>query len=130
MGADPEHASGEIKRLQRCINDLVTLLALPAIWSGGDPSQVLDTLLGALMRMLSLDLVAVRLKVPGGEAPIEIVRISKSRGPMPPTHEICEALSQSLGATHGNGHRCCERFLVREMFRSCLFHWGCRANSA
>jgi PAS domain S-box-containing protein len=38
----PQHASGEIKHLQRCINDLVSLLALPAIWSGGDPSQVLE----------------------------------------------------------------------------------------
>jgi len=96
MEVQPENASGEIKRLQRCINDLVSLLALPAIWSGGDPSQVLHTLLDALMRMLRLDLVSVRLTDPGGEPPVEIVRITQLRGPMPPTHEICEALSQCL----------------------------------
>ncbi len=97
MEVRPESASGEIKHLQRCINDLVSLLALPAIWSGGDPSQILHTLLDALMRMLSLDLVSVRLKNPVGETPVEIVRVARSRGPMPPEHEICEALSHSFG---------------------------------
>ena len=101
MEVQPEPAAGEIKRLQRCINDLVSLLALPAIWSGGDPSQILDTLLDALMRMLSLDLVSVRLKDPAGDALVEIVRIAHARGPMLPAHDICEALSQSLGDDSG-----------------------------
>jgi PAS domain S-box-containing protein len=94
MEAQPDLASGEVKHLQRCINDLISLLALPGIWSGGDPSQVLHTLLDALMRMLRLDLVSVRLTDPVGEAPIEIVRIAERRGPIPSVHEICEALSQ------------------------------------
>jgi PAS domain S-box-containing protein len=94
MKVRPEPASGEIKHLQRCINDLISLLALPAIWSGSDPSEVFHTLLDALMRMLRLDLVAVRLTVPVGEAPVEIVRIAERPGPMPSDHEICEALSQ------------------------------------
>ena len=81
MDVQPELASGEVKHLQRCINDLVSLLALPAIWSGGDPSQVLHTLLDALMRMLRLDLVSVRLTDPVGEAPVEIVRLAEQRGP-------------------------------------------------
>jgi len=97
MEAQPEHASGEIKHLQRCINDLVSLLALPAIWSGGDPSRVLHTLLDALTRMLHLDLVSVQLKNPVDEAPVEIVRVARLRGQIPPTHEICEALNQGLG---------------------------------
>ncbi len=96
MELQPELASGEVKRLQRCINDLISLLALPAVWSGGDPSQVLHTLLDALMRMLRLDLVSVRLTDPVGGAPVEIVRLAELRGPMPSAHEICEALSQCL----------------------------------
>ena len=96
MEGQPELASGEVKHLQRCINDLISLLALPAIWSGGDPSQVLHTLLDALMRMLHLDLVSVRLTDPVGMAPVEIVRLAELRGPMPSAHEICEAFSQSL----------------------------------
>jgi PAS domain S-box-containing protein len=97
MEAQPDLASGEVKHLQRCMNDLVSLLALPAIRSG-DPSQVLHTLLDALMRMLSLDLVSVRLTDPVGGAPVEIVRIAnpQKERPMPSPHEICEALSQCL----------------------------------
>jgi len=97
MEVQPENASGEIKRLQRCINDLVSLLALPAIWSGGDPSQILHTLIEALMRMLRLDLVSVQLKDAVGKVPVEIVRVAQLRGPTPLPHEICEALSHSLG---------------------------------
>jgi PAS domain S-box-containing protein len=96
MEVQSEHASGEIKDLQRCINDLISLLALPAIWSGGDPSQVLHTLLDALMRMLRLDLVSVRLTDLVGGAPVEIVRLAELRGRVPSAHEICEALSQCL----------------------------------
>jgi PAS domain S-box-containing protein len=96
MEVQPELGSGEVKHLQRCINDLVSLLALPVIWSGGDPSQVLHTLLDALLRMLRLDLVSVRLTGPVGGAPVEIVRIAELRGPIPPVREICDALSQCL----------------------------------
>jgi PAS domain S-box-containing protein len=96
MEVQSELGSGEVRHLQRCINDLVSLLALPAIWSGGDPSQVLHTLLDALLRMLRLDLVSVSLTDLAGDGPVEIVRIAELRGPMPPVHEICEALSHSL----------------------------------
>ena len=91
-----EDPAQEVRRLQRCINDLVSLLALPAIWSGGDPSQVLHTLLDTLMRMLNLDVVCVRLTNPGGEEAIEIARIAQAQGPMPSPHEIFKALSHSL----------------------------------
>jgi PAS domain S-box-containing protein len=92
----PELATGDAKDLRRCINDLISLLALPAVWSGGDPSQVLKTLLDALVRILRLDLASVRLTVAVGEAPVEIVRIAERHGPTPPAHEICEALNQCL----------------------------------
>ncbi|MGC2364020.1 MAG: PAS domain S-box protein [Candidatus Sulfotelmatobacter sp.] len=96
MEVQPELAAREVKHLQRCINDLISLLALPAVWSGGDPSQVLHTLLDALIRMLRLDLVSVRLTDPVGGAPVEIVRLAELRGPMPSAREICEALSRGL----------------------------------
>ena len=37
MEVQRETQGEQIKRLQRCINDLVSVLALPAMWSGGEP---------------------------------------------------------------------------------------------
>ncbi len=79
MDLQPVDVAEEIKRLQRCNNDLVSLFALPAMWSGGEPSQIVHTLLDALLRMLQLDLVYVRLKDSGGQAPVEMVRFAQSQ---------------------------------------------------
>src|ERR1700722_13298072 len=54
MEVQIEDPAQEIKRLQRCINDLMSLIALPAIWRGSEPSQLVQTLLDVLLRMLSL----------------------------------------------------------------------------
>src|SRR5476649_236385 len=63
----------EIKRLQRCVNDLVSILALPAMWTGGDPSQIGQTLIDSLASILTLDFVYVRLNYDVGSG-IEMVR--------------------------------------------------------
>jgi len=78
MDAQVDHPAQEIKRLQRCINDLVSLLALPAIWSGNEPSQIVHRLLDALLPMLSLDFVCARLEDPVTTLPIEILRVADS----------------------------------------------------
>jgi PAS domain S-box-containing protein len=72
MAVQLEHPTEEIQRLQRCINDLVSVLALPAIWTGGEPTQIVRTLIDALLGMLHLDLVHVRVKDPAGEALLEM----------------------------------------------------------
>ena len=87
----------EIRHLQRCINDLVSVLALPVLWSGGEPSHVLHTLLDAMLRMLVLDLVYVRLKDPVGEKLFEMVRLDHSPGPVLRQQEICTHLNRWLG---------------------------------
>src|ERR1700681_2791603 len=78
MDVRQEDTSGEIKRLQRCLNDLVSVLALPAMWSGSQPSQIVHTLLDALLGMLCLDLVYARFEDPAGGAPIEVLKIAPS----------------------------------------------------
>src|ERR1700677_4045788 len=98
MDVQPGDAAEEIKRLQRCINDLVSLLSLPAMWTGGEPSQIIHTLLDALLRMLQLDLVYVRLRDSRGQAPIEIVRFLQSQEQQAQPHEIGEAFKHWLGA--------------------------------
>ena len=90
--------AGEIKHLQRCINDLVSVLALPAMWSGGHPAQIVQTLLDALLTMLRLDLVYVRLEDPIGEAPVEMVRTAHSGNPVSRPEEIGEQLKHCLGS--------------------------------
>ena len=97
MDAQPRDPEEEIKRLQRCVNDLISVLALPAMWSGGEPSQIVHTLLDALLRMLQLDLVYVRLKETGGQAPIEMVRFAQSQKYIAP-HELGVVLNHWLGA--------------------------------
>ncbi len=39
-----DHAEDEVKRLRRCIDDLVSLLALPPVSIDGDPSGVASTI--------------------------------------------------------------------------------------
>jgi PAS domain S-box-containing protein len=102
MEAQLEHPADEVKRLQRCMNDLLSVLALPAMWSGGEPSQIVHTLPDALLAMLQLDLIYVRLKDPAGGSSIEIVRVVNgfvhgSRQSMLRPQEIGEVLNHWLG---------------------------------
>ncbi len=91
------HPAEKINRLQRCINDLISVLALPAVWSGSEPAQIVHTLLDALLSVLPLDLVYVWLANPVGEGPVEMVRSAQWRGPMPGPQEIGGVFKPWLG---------------------------------
>ena len=97
MDLQPVDVAEEIKRLQRCNNDLVSLFALPAVWGGGEPTRIVQTLLDALLRLLQLDLVYVRLKDSGGHAPLEMVRFPRSPEQPAQRHEIGEVFKPWLG---------------------------------
>jgi PAS domain S-box-containing protein len=97
MDVQPEDRTEEIKRLQRCVNDLVSVLALPAMWSGGEPSQIVHTLLDGLLRMLQLDLIYVRLNETGGQPPVEMARFAPSQKQIAPVHGIGDLLMQWRG---------------------------------
>src|SRR5437867_7828950 len=97
MGAEMEHTADEIKRLQACINDLISVLALPAIWGGREPSQIVSTLLDVLLGMLRLDLAYARLSdAIGGGVPIEMVRLAQGRNLTVQPQEIGHALNPWL----------------------------------
>ena len=85
-----------IRRLQGCINDLISVLALPATWSGQEPAQIVNTLLDVLVGILRLDFAYVRLNDPGGEAPIEMVRFAQSRNQTARPQEIGQVLNPWL----------------------------------
>jgi PAS domain S-box-containing protein len=59
-----EETSAEVARLRRCVNDLVSVLALPVMWAGQEPSRVATTLLDVLVRTLRLDFGYLRVGDP------------------------------------------------------------------
>jgi len=94
--------AAEAKRLQRCIGDLVSLLALPAVWSGNEPSQIVDTLLDALLRMLNLEFVYVQFKDPVDSGHLEIARVAGSSRLKMSSQEIEQVLANWLGGDSQN----------------------------
>ncbi|MEX5220180.1 MAG: sigma 54-interacting transcriptional regulator [Nitrospira sp.] len=87
----------EIKDLKACLNDLITVLALPAIWSIHEPSQIVSTLLEALVGMLRLDFAYVRLGDSFGRGgPIEMVRVIQPQPLALRPQEIGHALAPWL----------------------------------
>src|SRR5437588_474277 len=97
MEVSLEHPAEEIKRLQRCINDLVSLLALPAMWSGSKPYDIVHTLLDSLLRLLDLDFVYVSLTNPVDAAPSETVRVPQSQEQLFRPRELGTFLNRWLG---------------------------------
>src|SRR5882724_2275858 len=97
MEAQVEQAANEIKRLKACINNLISVQALPAIWRGGQPSQIVGALLDMLPEMLSLDFAYVRLKDSTGGAPLEMVRLAQDRHLTTQPQMIGHALNSWLG---------------------------------
>jgi PAS domain S-box-containing protein len=72
-------STADTKRLESCINDLISVLALPAIWSGRGSVHILGTLLDVLLTMLRLDFAYARLGDAGDGPQIELVRVGDQR---------------------------------------------------
>ena len=97
MESQFEDPAEGIRRLQRCMNDLVSILAFPAIWTGRESSQIIDSFLEELLRMLGLDFAYVRLADFGGDTPVEVLRVAPLSKLDSPSQEICEMISRSFG---------------------------------
>ena len=64
----------EERPLQRCINDLISIVALPALWSGREPRQIVANALEAAVGILRLDLAYLcQIDMVDGP-PVEMVR--------------------------------------------------------
>jgi PAS domain S-box-containing protein len=96
MEATMEGATDEIKRLKACINNLISVQALPAIWSGGKPSQIVGASLDMLMKMLSLDFAYAQLKDSTGGTSLEMARLAHERTPSAQPQLIGRALNPWL----------------------------------
>ena len=97
MDAETERTADEVKHLKACINDLIGVVALPAVWSGGEPSKIVSTLFDVLLGMLDLDFVYARLKDPVGGAPIDMVRVAQSRNLAAQPQDVGRELNPWLG---------------------------------
>jgi C4-dicarboxylate-specific signal transduction histidine kinase len=98
----PVDEADEVKRLQNCINDLISVLALPAIWSGNESSQIVGTLLDVLLGMLRLDFAYARLNDSSDGSPIEVVRLSERKCPSTEPQEVGRALDRWLSGDPSN----------------------------
>jgi Histidine kinase/GAF domain len=97
MEAEMEEATDEIKRLKSCINNLISVQALPAIWSGRKPSRIVSASLDMLLKMLSLDFAYARLKDSTGETSLEIARLAQDQNLTAQPQMIGRVLNPWLG---------------------------------
>lgn len=74
MRMQTETVTNEFQRLQSCMNDLISIQAFAAIWSGQKPRQIAAALLELLVRMLRLEFAYSIMFDPGDEVPTELVR--------------------------------------------------------
>src|SRR5258708_16879323 len=88
--------TAEIKRLQSCINDLISVLALPAIWSGRESAHILGIVLDVLLSMLRVDFNYARLTDVSDDSPIEVVRLAAHRHSSIQPQQFGQALDRWL----------------------------------
>jgi PAS domain S-box-containing protein len=103
-----EKTANEVTRLQSCINDLISVLALAAIWSGSESRQMLGTLLDSLLAILRLDFACARLNYSIDGSPIEVVRLAQRRHPSAQPQEVGRALARWL-----SGDETGSRFVIQ-----------------
>lgn len=96
MPDDITRGDAEIGHLRSCINDLISLQALPAIWDGQKPGSIVSTLLDALGSMLRLDFAYMRLKDSFKESPVEFLQLGQRRASSAQASEIGRALDRRL----------------------------------
>lgn len=65
--------------LRNYIRDLIALSTLPAIWKGYQPEQIAESVAGALLAVLSADLVYVSLPSASGHPSVEVTRVGSQR---------------------------------------------------
>ena len=88
----------EVKHLKACINDLIGVVALPAIWSGGEPPRIAGILLDVLLGILRLDFAYLLLNDPIGGTTLELVRVAEPGQVPERSRDIGEMLGHRLGS--------------------------------
>ncbi len=93
--SDLRLALDEIRRLQGCLNDLISVQSLPAIWRGRGRAETVNSLLDALIRVLHLDFACVRVNASVDGPRFEVARLPSTHGHDGHLH-YCRALEACL----------------------------------
>jgi hypothetical protein len=96
MGTGTNQKLEEVKHLKSCLNDLSSVLALPTIWTGREPDQIITALLDVLMGILRLDVVYAEVKDPAGGASINMTRYALFENSTVGRPDISRALNNCL----------------------------------
>jgi PAS domain S-box-containing protein len=97
MHQKPTDPATEVKRLQRCMNDLISVIALPAVWSVSEPGRILETLLDALMGIVDLDFLYARVRLDSHGAPIDVLRTNRHSATSYSVEDFRQALNDWFG---------------------------------
>jgi PAS domain S-box-containing protein len=87
----------EVEQLHRCLNDLMGIMALPALWTVGGPQDIAGTLMDALLGMLRPAFVFVRLNDPDQSRSTGLARIAVLLEGIDGPDAIGRLLYESLG---------------------------------
>jgi PAS domain S-box-containing protein len=79
------------------MSDLVSMLALPAVWNGQEPRQIVTTFHDALLATLNLEFVYTRARTEPNEGPIEILRTAPAHTTSLNTDKIHQTLNRWFG---------------------------------
>ena len=95
MEAPLESRLDEAARLRRCLNDVVGITALPALWAGSEPDRIGNSLVDAMLEMLDLAFVFLKLNEPETGGSKEIVRFAASLENRWGARELNQAIDSS-----------------------------------
>jgi len=98
MSPERHSISEEVKSLQACLNDLIGVVTLPALWSGLEFTQIVGTFLESVLGMLGLDFAYARTIAAAESAQLKTLRASRegeSRTPESVADQIRSWLSST-----------------------------------
>src|SRR5262245_49581561 len=87
-----------VLNLRACVRDLAALSALPSLWVGREPPQVLDSFLDIISAALRLELVYSRITEPRSGETVEAARAGHQKLPRARVEEIRGLLAPLIGS--------------------------------
>lgn len=88
----------ENNRLERCISDMICLMALPATWVGQDSHEIASSLVAAIFKVLDTDFAYLRLHIADSEVPLVVSRLSPWASTTAGREDLEETLASWLNA--------------------------------